>query len=55
MPRGKGGGHWPMTPQKLREVIPFKPELDFEQGYSRWKALGEQKARVSSFKEFREL
>jgi len=48
IPHGEGGGHWPMTPQKLQKAIPFKLELDFGRVYSHWKALGEHKAMVSS-------
>jgi hypothetical protein len=55
MPCGEGDGHWPMIPRKLQEAINFEPELSFGQGYSRWKALGEQKEMVSSFEEFREV
>jgi hypothetical protein len=44
-----------MTPKLLRKDINFKPELDFRQGYSRRKSLGEHKAMVLSFDQFREL
>jgi hypothetical protein len=29
--------------EKLRNAITFKPKLDFGQGFSRWKALGEHR------------
>jgi hypothetical protein len=54
-PRGKGGGHWPMMPQKIWEVINFKLGLGFGQVYSRWKALEEHKVMMPLFKELREV
>jgi hypothetical protein len=49
MPHGKEDGHWPMTSQKLQRTINFKPELEFKQGYSHWKALSEHKAMPALF------
>jgi hypothetical protein len=56
-PRGchEGGGHWPMTPQKLRKAITLEPELSFGRVYSRWKALREKKAMVPLSEGFRKL